>query len=319
MDIYASKRLDNVVLLIVLGLFMLQARGEVPRTPWNVPDINGVWKFSIATPLQRDDSFGDRKNFTKEEAEAYLANSIPRNTDLAASFDGGIDKFVGLELWQPYDEAPLTQDLRTFLIYEPADGKIPYTAAGEERVANDGVEHLKPPAGPENRPLADRCIIGFNTGPPLDLTFEYNDFAQIFLTQNTVVIMTEMVNDARIVPLDGQPHLPENIRHYRGDSRGFWEGDTLVVKTQNFTDDSAYMGSGRNMRVTERFTLVSDSTLKYDFRVEDPEHFKTPWAARTEMRKSDLPLFEYACHEHNRSMEYMLMGARAQEAVAEED
>ncbi len=306
-------------LLVVIGLPMAQASGGIPRTPWGVPDINGVWKFSIATPLQRDDSLGDKTHFTTDEAAAYLANSISRNTDLAAEFDGGKDKFVGLELWQPYDEAPLTRDLRTFLVYDPVDGKIPYTPAGEQRLAKVSRHHFEPPAGPEDRPLADRCILGFNTGPPMDLTFEYNDYAQIFVTQNTVVIMTEMVNDARIVPLNGQAHLPENIRHYRGDSRGNWEGDTLVVKTQNFTDESAYMGSGRNMRVTERFTLISDGTLEYDFRVEDPENFKTPWAARTEMRKSDEPIYEYACHEHNRSMEYLLMGARVQEATKRGD
>ena len=123
-----------------------------------------------------------------------------------------------------------------------------------------------------------------------------------------------MINDSRIVPLDGRPPLPESLRQWRGDSRGRWEGDTLVVETRNFTDKTTFNGSGMNMQVTERFTRLSDTVLEYGFRVDDPESFAAPWAARTSMRSSNQPLLEYACHENNRSMEGMLSGARAEEA-----
>jgi hypothetical protein len=313
MAIYARKCLIEAITLFIVSLLSVPAIAEVSRTPWGLPDLNGVWQYAVATPLERADALGDKTHFTRDEAAAYIASGQSRVEDLAASFDGGKDKFVGLELWVPTD-TPLTRDLRTSLIYEPADGKIPYTPAGLERLADSA--HFDPPAGPEDRPLADRCIIGFNSGPPMDTTFEYNDNVQFFLTRDTVVIMNEMVNDARIVPLDGRAHLPEQIRQYRGDSRGYWEGDTLVVQTRNFTDETTFMGSGRNMVVTERFTLISDISLEYDFRVNDPEHFTTTWAARTQMRKSNFPIYEYACHEHNRSMEYMLSGARYQEEMS---
>ncbi len=146
----------------------------------------------------------------------------------------------------------------------------------------------------------------------------YNNNVHLFQTPGWVVIFNEMVNDARIVPLDGRPHLPENIRLWRGDSRGRWEGDTLVVDTTNFTGKTSFRGSGKNMHLVERFTRADTDTLLYEYTIDDPESFTKSWGAAIPMKTTDAALFEYACHEGNYSMITILEGARAQERAAEE-
>ena len=160
--------------------------------------------------------------------------------------------------------------------------------------------------------MAERCILGFNAGPPYTPS-AYNNNVHIFQTPGYAVLLIEMVNDARIVPLDGREHLPEHIRQWRGDARGRWEGDTLVVESTNFTDKTSYRGSGSNMRLVERFTRVGPERILYRYTIEDPESFKGAWTAAIPMKKTDQPMFEYACHEGNYSMFTMLEGARAAE------
>ena len=238
MDTYVKKRhLVEITLLLVTALSAsAQTPAERPRTPWGVPDLNGVWKFAVATPFERPEEFPEKTHFSEEEAATYLDGTFARLEGLVTFFDGGEDKYVGVEPWIPTD-LPLTDDLRTSLIYLPNNGRIPaLTEAAQARQEAERKLSLSPPTGPEDRPLTERCLAGFVTGPPLTTVLDYNSNIQIFQSEDTVVILNEMVNDSRIVPLDGRPHLPENVRQWLGNSRGHWEGDILVVETRNFTD-----------------------------------------------------------------------------------
>jgi len=176
--------------------------------------------------------------------------------------------------------------------------------------------------GPEDVGLSERCMLGFNSGPPITPS-EYNNILQLFQTPDHVVIFTEMVHEARIIPLDGRAHLPGDVPQWLGDSRGHWDGDTLVVDTTNFTDKSSFSGgllgrgaSGETFHLVERFTRVSADTLLYEFTVEDPKTWTRPWTAAVPMQKTDRPIFEYACHEGNYGMTNLLAGARAEERAA---
>ena len=316
MDTYAKKlHLAKVTALLLIALIAAaHTQAEPPRTPWGAPDLNGVWKYAVGTPFERSEQFAEKTHFTEEEAAAYLDGAYARLEGLIAFFDGGEDKYVGVEPWISTD-LPHTDDLRTSLIYLPDNGRIPaLTEAAQARQEAERKLSLIPPTGPEDRPLTDRCLTGLVTGPPLTTVLDYNSNIQIFQSEDTVVILNEMVNDSRIIPLDGRPHPPESVRQWLGSSRGHWEGDTLVVETRNFSDKTTFNGSGMNMHLTERFTRISDDVIEYDFHIVDPDSFTAPWAARSPMRRIDQPLYEYACHENNRSMGFMLSGARAQEA-----
>ncbi len=318
MDTYVRKlHLAEIALLLATAMAAAQTAADTPRTPWGAPDLNGTWQFAVATPLERPEGFAEKTHFSEEEAAAYLDGAYDRLEGLVSFLDGGEESYVGVEPWIPTD-LPLTEDRRTSLIYEPDNGKIPpLTETAKARQEADRKLSLSPPAGPEDRPPAERCLTGFITGPPLTTVVDYNSNLQIFQSEDTVALLNETINDTRIVPLDGRPHLPESVRQWFGNSRGHWDGDTLVVETRNFTDKTTFNGSGMNMHLTERFTRVSEDVIEYDCRIEDPESFTAPWAARSPMRLSNLPIYEYACHEHNRSMEFMLSGARAQEAEAD--
>ena len=225
---------------------------------------------------------------------------------------------------------------RTSIIVDPPDGRLPSLVPGAVRQVGS---YQKPytsgerpvryrggglyPEGPEDRGLAERCLVGFNAGPPV-LPGGYNQNLQIFQTADYVVILHEMVHDARIVPLDGRPHLPDSIRQWMGNPRGRWEGDTLVIESTNFTDKtssfndspSSGMGTGRTLRLTERLRRVNADTLEYEFTVNDPATFTRPFTGIIPMRRSTEPLFEFACHEGNYGMTNILAGARTQEQEA---
>ena len=171
--------------------------------------------------------------------------------------------------------------------------------------------------GPEGRTLGERCIQWATAGPPM-LPGPYNNNFQILQTRDRVVILNEMIHDARIIPLDGSPHVASNIRQWMGDSRGHWEGNALVVDTTNFSDEYSFRGSDRNMHLTERFTRTSPDTLLYEFTVDDPTMWTRPWTAVVPMTKSDDPIYEYACHEGNYAMSGILAGARAADKAAAE-
>ena len=313
-----------------------------PVTSRGDPDLQGVWDFGTMTPLQRPEDQADKALLTEEEAqaaEAAVADRIARELEpsevgrgaLAVGDTNAAGRYN--EFWLER-ATNVVNDRRTSLIIDPPDGRLPpLTPEGEAlqqlgsywedlplgppvriRGAGSGVDN------PEDRGLSERCLIGFNTGPPM-MPGLYNNNVQLFQTPDTVVIYNEMVNDARIVPLDERPHLPEGVRQWMGDARGHWDGDTLVVETTNFTDktgsfDTTYLatvGSGLTLHLTERFRRLDDDTLLYEYTVDDPTYFTQPFTGALPMRRSDQPMFEYACHEGNRGLPLILRGGRVDE------
>ena len=304
-----------------------------PRTPWGAPDLGGVWDFRTLTPLERPAALGDQAVLTPEEAAEFRATAIEsRNADRR---DGGARRDVERaynDFWWDYGDS-LTGDLRTSLIVDPPDGRIPARADGVDeadqarrtawrRPVRERVVFDSPARGPEDLGLSERCMLGFNAGPPM-LPSAYNNNIHILQTPDHVVIFNEMVHDARIVPLGDVPHLPGTVRQWLGDSRGRWDGDALVVESTNFTHKTGSFytiarsyGSGETMRLVERFTREDDDRLRYEFTVDDPATFTQPFTAMIPMTRTDAPLFEYACHEGNYGMTNLLAGARVQEREA---
>jgi len=216
---------------------------------------------------------------------------------------------------------------RTSLIVDPPDGRVPpLTPEAQKKVdAARAYAKLHPADGPEDRPLAERCLLWPTAGPPM-LPGPYNNNYQIVQGPGYVVILVEMIHDARIIPIDGRPHLPQSIRQWLGDPRGHWEGNTLVVETTNFTDKTSdvaaglrgttFRGSDDRMRLIERFTRVDSNTIRYQFTLDDPTAFTKPWSADIPMTRIPGPFLEYACHEGNYAMSGILAGARAEEKKA---
>lgn len=310
----AAAALTAVVLLVPLG--SAAQSEDVPRTPWGAPDLQGVWDFATMTPMERPEQFAGKATLTEEDAATVVENA---NKQWQRISEGG-DNSTGTydEFW--FDAGSgVTEDRRTSLITNPSDGKVPQlipTAA--ERVAARRAYLSDHPADSwEDRNNAERCILGFNTGPPMSPS-AYNNVVQLFQTESHVVLLNEMVHDARIVPLDNRPHLPPHMRQWHGDSRGYWDGDTLVVETINLTDKTSYRGSTESMHLVEQFTRSNADTLSYEFTVTDPRAFGQPWTALVPMKMSSSQLFEYACHEGNYGMEGILAGHRAEEKAAKD-
>ena len=305
----------SIGLLCVPESALAQAvAGGSPRTSWGQPDLQGVWDFRIATPLERPEELAGKEILSDEEAAAVIQQLEDRWTQLgegSATDPGAYNQF-----WFDYGKS-VTEDRRTSLIVDPPDGRIPmHTSQAKVRAEASRERRREHPADSwEDRGIAERCILGFNAGPPMESS-AYNNIMQLFQTPDFVVILNEMVNDSRIVPLDGRPHLPSDVRQWRGDSRGRWEGETLIVDTMNFTGKTQVRGSGETLHLVERFTRVDGDTLVYEYTVEDPESFERPWTVSMPMTRSTEPVFEYACHEGNYGMEGILAGARADERDA---
>jgi hypothetical protein len=288
-----------------------------PKTADGQPDLQGVWNTATITPFERPADLAGKEFFTAEEAAAYEKQVLDQNN--ADRRDGGAAADVGRaynEFWR--DRGRPVSTRRTSLIVEPPDGRIPPLTPEAQTRAAARAEYRKlhPADGPEDRPLAERCLLWAAAGPPM-LPVGYNSNYQIVQSPGYVVILIEMIHDARIIPLDGRPHLPSGVRQWLGDSRGRWEGNTLVVETTNFSDKTAVRGASENMRLVERFSRISDETILYEFTVEDPSSFTRPWKAEIPMTKTEEPLFEYACHEGNYGLANILAVARAEEAAAE--
>ena len=233
-----------------------------------------------------------------------LVNGTRESRDLALAYNNF--------WWDRGDNVVGTR--RTSLVIDPPNGRVPpLTEAGAQRAAERLRINQSPTEGPEDRPLGERCITGFNSGPPM-LPAAYNMNVQIFQTPDHVVLLNEMVHNARIIPLDGSDHgtLPQ----WTGVSRGHWDGDTLVVETKNYLRETSFRNSGKNLHLVERIRRVDEDTLLYSFTVTDPTTWTAPWSVELPMRRSDLPLFEYACHEGNYGMDGTLTGARAVEGRA---
>ncbi len=304
-------------LLGVSGLAMAQ---EPPRTVFGAPDLQGVWDFRTLTPLERPEDLGDKEFLTAEEAAEREQAAFDRNLEAweresrrteAGGNVGGYNNF-----WMDNGTRVIE---RTSLVIDPPNGRLPDTteAAEERRQNSPGSFVVEFPESYTDLSTYDRCILGFNAGPPITPA-AYNQNVQIFQTPNHVALLTEMVHTVRVIPIQGQPHLDDRVRQWSGDSRGHWEGDTLVVETKNFDAARGWRATTDNMTLVERFRRVDEGTLEYEFTVTDDETWTSPWTANLPMVRNDLSMFEYACHEGNYSMPQMLGGARALEQGAEE-
>jgi hypothetical protein len=321
----------------------------VPRTPWGHPDLQGVWNNGVSTPLERPLALAGKATWTDQELADYTKRArLSRESRDRRDQKPGTVTDVGRAynaLWFPVPGDPIR---RTSLIIDPPDGRVPLlTAEAQKRFAayaanlgrlgsaaspagredlEDGTEGGVDGRGtrgdnPEDRQLSERCIV---RGSVPRLPGGYNNHLQIVQSPDYVVIEMEQSHDARIVPLDGRPHLPPTIRHWMGDSRGRWEGNTLIVDVTNFTDKAPFRGSFENLHLVERLTRVDANTISYEVSVEDPTTFTKPWKAEFPWTKLDalvggvdgvqVPrMFEYACHEGNYGLEGQLRGSRAED------
>ena len=317
---------------VACGLVLLVATPalsqDVNRTEWGHPDIQGIWDFRTITPLERPEELGDQEFISAEEAanaeqevisrNEELANRAARRTSSTESVDRGEDGAPGFynNFWLDRGTRSTRQ---TSLVIDPPNGRIPAMTDRAQRIASRRREYRSD--NPANtwldRSAYDRCILGFNAGPPIT-PGGYNQNVQIFQTADHVVLVTEMVHTHRVVPLDGRAYLGHEIRQWSGDSRGYWDGDTLVVETRNFRQERGWRGTSENMTLVERFTRTDAETLEYRFTVTDLETWTRPWTASIPMQLNDQAVFEYACHEGNYSMPGILGGARMDEVRAGE-
>ncbi|MEX0617981.1 MAG: hypothetical protein WDZ76_10445 [Pseudohongiellaceae bacterium] len=311
------------------------------RTEWGHPDLQGVWNFSSEIPLQRPERYGEREFLTREEIQEVQTRMAERAAEAETAPDPDAanrgapstdERFVfGYDMFW-YEMASIGDTVRTSQVVYPPNGRFPPLipdapvqsgGLGDdvpgERPVRYGVGGISKD-GPEDRGLSERCIVGFNSGPPFSPS-RYNNNVQIVQNRDHVVILTEMIHDARVVPLDGSPHIDDDIRLWTGDSRGRWEGDTLVVETRNFTDLVTSFGSygtAYDKILTERFTRVDYDSLNYEWTLEDASTFTDRISAVIPMGKVAGQLYEYACHEGNYGMVNILRGARMQEVRTEE-
>jgi hypothetical protein len=322
----------ETVLLIagVLAAVSVAAQGQAPsrerrwtppKTADGQPDLQGVWNFSTITPLERPAEFAGRPFLTDEEIAEREKRAQVAATDEARSEDKTRDVSAAYnDFW--WDRGTkVVPTKRTSLIVDPPDGRIPaLTPEAQKREAARAAARQRM-AGPEDFDLNDRCLVGFNSGPPI-VPDAYNNHIQIFQTRTHVAVVNEMVHSARLIPLDGRPHVGAAIRQWTGDSRGHWDGNTLVVDTTNFSDQGrglmgGFRGSGdENMHLVERFTRVGPDTLLYEFTITDPTTYTRPWSVELPMARTDDRMFEYACHEGNYALANMLRGARESEKAA---
>ncbi len=305
---------------------------EVPRTEWGQPDLQGVWNFSSDVPMQRPARYGNRQFLTEEEiAEIQAARAARDASSDAALAIGGVDESYN-DFW--IENAGIGDTVRTSHIVYPENGRLPPLQDGaiaDQGVYGGGTTGESRPVrigaggigtdGPEDRGLSERCLVGFNAGPPFTPSL-YNNNVQIFQSRDTAVILTEMIHDARIVPLyesrEALPELHEDLGFYTGDSKGYWDGDTLVVITRNFNGLAASFGSSGTSAekvLTERFTRVSFDTVNYEFTVDDPATYTDHFTGIVPMTKVAGQLYEYACHEGNYGMVNILRGARVEEQL----
>ena len=287
------------------------AATEPPRTPYGRPDLQGTWTFANLTPLQRPSQFTGREVLTAKEAveyEAFLKERGNRGKEIELAYDARI--------WR--DRGGMST--RTSLIVDPPDGRMPpMTPDGQERAAAAHglyTSRRLAAAGPEDRTLGERCLLGRPAGPPMRPE-TYNNTVQVFQTPDYVVLLPEMIHNARIIPLDGRPRV--GVDQYVGESRGHWEDDTLVVETINFRSDAAAFvirGASDSLRVIERFSRADADTLAYEFTIDDVATWDRPWTAQFPMTKA-AGMWEFACHEGNYGMFNILSAARAADKAAE--
>jgi len=300
----------------------------VDRTPWGAPDLQGVWDFRSLTPMERPIDLETKGVYTAEEAAAFEAQRL---AEIAALDDEEPADIVGNynQFW--FDRGTTVVDTnRTSLIVDPPNGRIPSltSAAADRRAttakAREGTNRHEPTPGGFVEDLGPgglqvRCILGFNSGPPMAPS-AYNNNLQLFQTEETVVLFAEMNHEARIVPLDGGDHVDSRIRQWTGNARGHWDGDTLVVETRNFLRETNFNGASttEHLNLIERFTRIDEDTLQYEVTVNDPTVWTQPWTFSVPMKKNPYPVYEYACHEGNYGLYNILAGARTEADAADQ-
>ncbi len=276
--------------------------------------LEGIWNSATATPLERPAELRDKAFFTADEAAAWERQAIDSNAEPSADAPrrgtGTYNTF--------YREfgTHVVATRRTSIVVDPSDGRIPALTAAAAETKRARAERQRHPENPEDMGLQDQCLAFETAGPPM-LPYSYNSNYQIVETPNAVVIYAEMNHDARIVRMDGSPHIPPTVRRWMGDSVGRWEGDTLVVDTTNFNDAGGFYGDAggnfgwdRNLHLVERFRLLDASVLLYQFDIDDPTAFTRPWKGELTMARSTGQIFEYACHEGNYSLANILRANR---------
>jgi len=299
---------------------------QVPKTEWDQPDLQGVWNFSSDIPMQRPSQYGKREYMTEEEIAEIRARRVVRDEGSDAAIpNGGVNEAYN-DFW--VETGGIGDVARTSIIVYPTNGRLPPYAEGAIVVQGrldpdiDGERPVRFTGGgigsdgPEDRGLGERCIVGFNAGPPIQPSL-YNNNLQIVQSRDHVVIMIEMVHDARIVPLDGSGPLDDSIGLWSGDSRGYWEDETLVVESRNFNGLTQSFGAGGKSDdkfLIERFTRLSDESIAYEFTVDDPQAYTDKITGIIPLTKVDGLLYEYACHEGNYGLLNILRGARAEDA-----
>jgi hypothetical protein len=294
------------------------AKWQQPRTPWGDPNLEGVWTSdnNYGVPLERPPEVADKEFLDGAELDAAWAQRA-RRIDAVAT--GGV---VGAGPSHWYENLN-GRSRRSSLVIDPKDGRIPtLTAAGRERVAADQAEQAARNArgaadSYTDRNLWDRCItVGL---PGVMFPSGYNNNVKILQAPGYVTITHEMMHDSRVIPLDGSPHLPAQIRNYFGDSRARWEGDTLAIDVTNFRPETNYRGSHETLHIVERYTRLGDDRMQYTVTVDDPHTWERPWTAILDLEQQKGDMYEYACHEGNLGLENILKAARFEEARAAKD
>ena len=310
-----------VAATVVSLLVALPAAGQ-PASTWTLsrtldghPDLQGVWSFATITPLQRPSQYEGRALLSEEEVAALNADAATRASSERRSgltpqrdVDLAYDQF-----W--WDRG--TSDGRTSLIVDPPDGRIPFTAAGQQRTDLRRSLRDRPASGPEDRSPGERCVHHTKAGPPMSAG-GYNNHFRLLQAPGYVVIYTEQIHDARIIPTDERQPISDNIRQWMGNSRGHWNGDTLVVETSHFNGKASYQGSSDQLVLVERFTRIDAETIAYEYTVTDPTTYARSWTAALDLKPLEGDMYEFACHEGNYGMEGILTGARADERAREQ-
>ena len=283
-------------------------------TPWGDPDLQGVWSNQTPVPLERPAALAQKPYFTEAEAAEAEKNALASALKNVATEIATSGEFN--EIWLESEKGKVNRSRRTSLVADPADGKIPFTAEGRARWA--ATPHLtteritgKPMGAdkPEDRALQERCITSDNLYVPAF----YNNYHRIVQAPGYVVLLSEAMHDARVIPLDGRPHPGAGIQQWLGDARGHWEGRTLVVETTNFNDKRRFQGSTKDVRLVERFTRIDGDAISYQLTVTDPNTYSRPWTLENTLWRSDEAIFEMACHEGNYGLASILAGARKAE------
>jgi hypothetical protein len=298
------------------------ASSAVPRTPWGKPDLGGVWSRHSITPLERPEQFKGREFLTDAEAAELERAAVLNATDEARPEETARDVSSAYNDFWWDRPTKVVSTRRNSLIIDPADGRMPALtteAAARAKVENQTPHNRSLGSGGRgtdswlDRSLWERCL---TQGSTRLAAGAYNPHIQIVQSEDTVAIVHEQIHEARIIPLDGRPHLDASVRQWLGDARAHWEGDTLVVVTTNFSDRTNFRGATDNLKMTERFTRTDENTLTYEATFEDPTTWTRPWTVQLPMPKGQGLMYEYACHEGNYGMFGILQGARAQEKAA---